>query len=619
MRSSSSLLTVQIDAAINPGNSGGPAVSGGKVVGVAFQGFSQMQNVGYIVPFPVIRHFLNDIALHRRHTGFVSIGIKAQTMENEGTEKLTPPLEVLSDQQRRVSDLQFQHPAVETNLLAGEVSLSILHVSLWQRGEGNVTVACLAMLAALKRSKGMDAIPADALPENVTAAGVLVVAVDKVRTRMYAQGKISLPISRYSPLSSRDSAGERCSLKLDQSRPASSLVKSEPCKVATFELLEDKQASPDIGPFAKQRQVKEVDARVIWQPEGWKPSQAEISCGHCGHAPVGRHSTITPHGALQNPEEGVPPDTQPKQQVELEAQQLRRESEAVRRHHKTGDKRSSTDGKDSSLTSPARLSNLKSSIGSAHEHDNTEGPTTAEPAGVRRPEMTLGNESQVTPKPDTSSNSMDSSKTNTPAASRTNASADGIPGGSDGTGNGNDQNSGVPLILKTGGVREKDETQNSEALAVSTSNNQAARSSASEPPPDQGQLSTARAKLEALLYGLLGARRGLYDVRNALDPTGYGSSDKEPISGKPLQVTRPPLRAGTKIRPEHGGLRQVSSHPLPGAHRGDYWAHSQEFHEPYTSPKAGRTYKRVASRRDRIDATTLMLHGQQGNSGVSGS
>ena len=33
-------LTVQIDAAINPGNSGGPVVQAGKVVGIAFQGFS---------------------------------------------------------------------------------------------------------------------------------------------------------------------------------------------------------------------------------------------------------------------------------------------------------------------------------------------------------------------------------------------------------------------------------------------------------------------------------------------------------------------------------------------------------------------------------------------------
>ena len=56
-------LTIQIDAAINPGNSGGPVLQDGKVVGVAFQGFSGdvAQNVGYMIPTPVIQHFLKDI------------------------------------------------------------------------------------------------------------------------------------------------------------------------------------------------------------------------------------------------------------------------------------------------------------------------------------------------------------------------------------------------------------------------------------------------------------------------------------------------------------------------------------------------------------------------------
>lgn len=56
-------LTIQIDAAINPGNSGGPVLQDGKVVGVAFQGYSGAvaQNVGYMIPVPVIRRFLEDI------------------------------------------------------------------------------------------------------------------------------------------------------------------------------------------------------------------------------------------------------------------------------------------------------------------------------------------------------------------------------------------------------------------------------------------------------------------------------------------------------------------------------------------------------------------------------
>ena len=56
-------LTIQIDAAINPGNSGGPVLQDGKVIGVAFQGYSGdvAQNVGYMIPTPVIRRFLQDV------------------------------------------------------------------------------------------------------------------------------------------------------------------------------------------------------------------------------------------------------------------------------------------------------------------------------------------------------------------------------------------------------------------------------------------------------------------------------------------------------------------------------------------------------------------------------
>ncbi|WP_018971175.1 S1C family serine protease [Rubritalea marina] len=54
-------LVVQIDAAINPGNSGGPVLQNGKVVGVAFQGLTQADNTGYMIPPPVINRFLTDI------------------------------------------------------------------------------------------------------------------------------------------------------------------------------------------------------------------------------------------------------------------------------------------------------------------------------------------------------------------------------------------------------------------------------------------------------------------------------------------------------------------------------------------------------------------------------
>jgi S1-C subfamily serine protease len=70
-------LVIQIDAAINPGNSGGPVIQNGAVVGVAFQGFSGMvaQNVGYMIPVPVIARFLHDVA-DGRYDRYVDIGIQ---------------------------------------------------------------------------------------------------------------------------------------------------------------------------------------------------------------------------------------------------------------------------------------------------------------------------------------------------------------------------------------------------------------------------------------------------------------------------------------------------------------------------------------------------------------
>ncbi|GFH10825.1 PDZ_3 domain-containing protein [Haematococcus lacustris] len=59
-----SLLALQIDAAINSGNSGGPVIKGDKVIGIAFQCLTQGENIGYVIPVPVIHHFLEDLARH---------------------------------------------------------------------------------------------------------------------------------------------------------------------------------------------------------------------------------------------------------------------------------------------------------------------------------------------------------------------------------------------------------------------------------------------------------------------------------------------------------------------------------------------------------------------------
>ncbi len=74
-------LAVQVDAAINPGNSGGPVLKGDVVTGVAFQGLEGANSTGYIIPVPVIKRFLKDIA-DGRYDRYVSLGAEIMPIEN---------------------------------------------------------------------------------------------------------------------------------------------------------------------------------------------------------------------------------------------------------------------------------------------------------------------------------------------------------------------------------------------------------------------------------------------------------------------------------------------------------------------------------------------------------
>lgn len=62
----------QIDAAINAGNSGGPAFNDrGECVGIAFQSLKHddAENIGYVIPTPVINHFITDYVRNGDYTG----------------------------------------------------------------------------------------------------------------------------------------------------------------------------------------------------------------------------------------------------------------------------------------------------------------------------------------------------------------------------------------------------------------------------------------------------------------------------------------------------------------------------------------------------------------------
>ena len=81
VHSGESFLAIQIDAAVNPGNSGGPAISDGKIVGVVMEGISKAQNISYLVPTIMIRHFLKDLQ-DGKLDGVPAFPVLTQPMEN---------------------------------------------------------------------------------------------------------------------------------------------------------------------------------------------------------------------------------------------------------------------------------------------------------------------------------------------------------------------------------------------------------------------------------------------------------------------------------------------------------------------------------------------------------
>ncbi len=80
------LLAVTVDAAINSGNSGGPVFSGDKVVGIAFQSLEEAENVGEMVPVPVINQFVNGLE-KGKPSAIPGLGISTQVLENPAHRK----------------------------------------------------------------------------------------------------------------------------------------------------------------------------------------------------------------------------------------------------------------------------------------------------------------------------------------------------------------------------------------------------------------------------------------------------------------------------------------------------------------------------------------------------
>jgi S1-C subfamily serine protease len=96
-------LRIQVDAPINPGNSGGAVVAGDKLVGLAFSGVTNAQNIGYIIPNEEIELFLKR-AEASKDNDKLSMWDDMQTLEN-------PVLRQFLKLDKSVEGMVVSHPA----------------------------------------------------------------------------------------------------------------------------------------------------------------------------------------------------------------------------------------------------------------------------------------------------------------------------------------------------------------------------------------------------------------------------------------------------------------------------------------------------------------------------
>lgn len=157
-------LVVQIDAAINPGNSGGPVLQQGKVVGVAFQGYSGdvAQNVGFMIPVPVIDRFLQDLS-KGSYTGYMDLSLSYRTISNEVMRKALG----LPDNDRGVLVTDVQEAgSSQGHLLRGDVLLMIDGLPISNDGRVILGGRSVDMTEVVERKFDGDSVRFDLLREG---------------------------------------------------------------------------------------------------------------------------------------------------------------------------------------------------------------------------------------------------------------------------------------------------------------------------------------------------------------------------------------------------------------------------------------------------------------------
>jgi len=140
-------ITVQTDAAINPGNSGGPVIQEGRVVGVAFQAVSALENVGFFIPTEIIRHFLSDLK-DGNYDGFPEIGLMWSKLGNPAA-RSAAGLEATDS--GVLVELVFPKSSADGHLLEGDILVEVNGHDIANDGSVAVADLRLALMVVVDR------------------------------------------------------------------------------------------------------------------------------------------------------------------------------------------------------------------------------------------------------------------------------------------------------------------------------------------------------------------------------------------------------------------------------------------------------------------------------------
>ena len=154
-------LTIQIDAAINPGNSGGPVLQKGKVVGVAFQGYSGdvAQNVGYMIPTPVVRRFLKDVE-DGKYDRYMDLGMTFHNLFNPAARRA---LEVPGDDKGVQVGSVYSGGTSENLLEPGDVLMRIDGLPISSDGTIPIEMEAVPLTEVVERKFKGDRVTFDIL------------------------------------------------------------------------------------------------------------------------------------------------------------------------------------------------------------------------------------------------------------------------------------------------------------------------------------------------------------------------------------------------------------------------------------------------------------------------